>query len=96
MQHLSGRALNRRRFYAVSIVLAAVLCVGSDALAYVRLGQRQQMVLSGIESYRSNPALNSPQSDPEIRADAPEEDEFEPATLTRSIAKHVYTLPAQN
>jgi len=94
MQYLSGRALNRKRFYAVSIVLAAVLCFGSDALAYVRLGQRQHIVLLGIENYRSNPAINSPQSDPEIRADAPEEDEFERATLTRAIAGHIYSLPA--
>lgn len=68
------------------IVLAVVLCFGSDALAYVRLGQRQQNVLSGIEDYRSNPAINCPQSDPEIRNDVPEEDEFERATLTRAIA----------
>jgi len=94
VQYLSGRNSNRKRFYAVSIVLAAVLCAGSDVLAYVRLGQRQQIVLSGIENYRSDPAINSPQGDPEIRADAPEEDEFERATLTRAIAGHVYTLPA--
>jgi hypothetical protein len=94
MQYLSRSALHRRWFYAVSIVLAAVLCCGSGALAYVRLGQRQRIVLSGIEHYRSNPAINSPQNDPEIRADAPYEDEFERATLTRAIAEHVYALPA--
>lgn len=95
MQYLSGRLsqFNRKRFCVASIVLAATLCFASDILAYGHLEQRQQMVLSGIESYRSNPAINSPQSDPEIRADAPHEDEFERDTLNRAIAGHVYALP---
>ena len=59
-------------FCIASIAMAASLCIASDAVAYIRLGQRQRLVLSGIENYRSNPETNSPQMDPEIRASAPE------------------------
>ena len=94
-QYLPTRsaAFSRKRLCAVSIVLTAVLCFASDILAYVNLGQRRQIVLSGIENYRANPAINSPMIFPEIREVAPEEEEFERATLTRAIAEHVYTLP---
>jgi hypothetical protein len=87
-------AFNRKRFCAVSIALTTVLCFASDVLAYVRLGQRQQIVVSGMENYRANPAINSPMIFPEIREAAPEEEEFERATLTRAIEGHVYTLRA--
>jgi len=95
-QHISQRssALNRQRFYAVSIVMAAVLSIPSDILADAHLGQRRQAVLQGIENYRANPAINSPLIDPEIRKAAPEEEEFERDTLTQAIAGHVYALPA--
>jgi hypothetical protein len=83
----------RKRFYIASIALAGALCIASDAAAYIRLGQRQRLVLSGIENYRSNTETNSPQMDPEIRASAAEEDEFERMTLSRAIAQHVYELP---
>jgi len=97
-QYLSTRsaAFSLKCFYTSSIVLAAVLCFTSDVLAYVHLGQRQQIVLGGIENYRANPAINSPLIDREIRQAAPEEEEFERATLTRAIAEHVYTLPPRH
>ncbi len=94
MQYLSGRGFSRKRFCVMSIVLGATFCFVSDILAYGHLEHRREMVLLGIENYRANPTVNSPQNDPEIKADAAEEDEFERVTLTRAIAEHVYALPA--
>jgi hypothetical protein len=89
-------AFNRTRFYGVSISLAAVLCFASDTLAYVHLEERRQIVLSGLENYRANPVINSPLIDSEIKTADPKEEEFERATLTRAIAEHLYTLPADD
>jgi hypothetical protein len=86
-------ALNRKRFYVVSIVLAVVFCLVSDMLAYLHLERRRQMVLSGMENYRANPEVNSPMVDPQVVKAHPEEAAFERATLTRAIRQHVYTLP---
>jgi hypothetical protein len=85
----------RKRFYAGLIVLAAVVCLTSDILAYIHLGQRREMVLSGIENYRANPDLNSPLNDPLTKQADPKEEEFQKDTLARAIAGHVYRLPAR-
>jgi hypothetical protein len=51
------------------------------------------MVISGIELYRSNPAVNSPMIDPKLLQGVPEEREYEQKALTNAIQKHVYSLP---
>jgi hypothetical protein len=96
-QYLAMRwpAFKRKRFYAGLIASAAVLCLTSDILAYIHLGQRREMVLSGIENYRANPDVNSPMNDPLTKQADPKEEEFQKDTLTRAIAGHVYRLPAR-
>jgi hypothetical protein len=55
---------------------------------------RREMVLSGIDHYRENPEVNSPNIDPVMaRYDSTEAD-IERVTLTRALQQHVYTLPA--
>jgi hypothetical protein len=90
-----SNAYNLKPFYTVSIVFAAILNVSSNALAYVNLGQRREMVLSGIEKYRANPEINSPMNDPRTKEADPKEEDFQRDTLNQAIAAHVYTLPKQ-
>jgi len=72
-QYLPTRsaAFTRKRVCMVSIVLAAVLCLTSDIVAYGHLKQRRERVLSGLENYRANPHVNTPMNDPETRQAAP-------------------------
>jgi len=84
---------SRKRFYVTSLVAAVSLCFLADVIAYVNLGQRRRMVLTGIEMYRANPDVNSPMIDPRILKAYPGEDLFEQRTLTGAIQKHLYTLP---
>jgi hypothetical protein len=95
VQYLSARrsSFKRGSFYVASAVIAICLCVMSDTIAYVRLGARRQMVLSGIEFYRARPETNSPMADPVVERALPEEGEIELHILTRAVQKHVYTLP---
>lgn len=94
-RYLSMRstALNLKRFYAVSIVLATILSLAGDTVAYVQLGRRREMVLSGIENYRANPKINSPMNDPRTKEADPKEEGFQRDTLNQAIAAHAYTLP---
>ncbi len=87
-------ALNQKRFYAISVALAVVLCVLSDLDAYKHLSRRRDMVLSGIEHYRVNPVVNSPNIDPEMARYDAAEATIEKLTLTQAIQQHVYTLPS--
>lgn len=97
-RYLSTRstALNRKRLYALSIILAGALWMVSDITANAHLGHRQEMILSGIENYRANPEINSPMNDPDTKAVAPAEEGFQRDTLNQAIAGHVYTLPTQH
>jgi hypothetical protein len=97
-QYLPTRsaAFTRKRVCMVSIVLAAVLCLTSDIVAYGHLKQRRERVLSGLENYRANPPVNTPMNDPETRQAAPSEEGFERDTLNRAIAGHTYTLPPEH
>jgi hypothetical protein len=88
-----SKAHNLKRFYAVTTVFAAILSVSSIGLAYVNLGRRREMVLSGIEKYRANPEVNSPMNDPQTKEADPNEEAFQRDTLNQAIAAHVYTLP---
>jgi hypothetical protein len=95
-RYLRGRSLvlNPKRFYATSLVLAIAFCFLSDLSAYKHLLMRREMVLSGIDHYRENPEVNSPNIDPVMaRYDSTEAD-IERVTLTRALQQHVYTLPA--
>jgi len=89
-----SRFWNPKRLYSASVVLAMVFCVCGNVRAYRYLGARRRMVLSGIEHYRSNPGLNSPMVDPQVRKMFPEEEAFEQAKLTEAIQQHIYTLPS--
>ena len=84
---------NRRRFYVACLMLAVCICVLADIHAYRKLGARRQMVLSGIELYRANPAVNSPMIDQNLLKAYPDEAAYERESLTNAIQKHVYTLP---
>lgn len=94
-QYLPTRsaAFSRKRVYTVSIVLAAVLCLASDIVAYGHLRERRDMVLSGLENYRANPQVNTPLNNPETRQASPSEEGYERDTLNQAIAGHVYRLP---
>jgi hypothetical protein len=89
----SAGVLNQKRFYTTSVVLAAALCVLSDLSAYRHLTSRREMLLSGIEHYRVNPEVNSPNIDPEMAKYDTTEATIEKVTLTRAIQQRVYTLP---
>jgi hypothetical protein len=84
---------NRRRFYIVSIVIAAGVFLIADVSAYRNLGARRRMVLSGIEFYRAKPGVNSPMVDPEVERLFPKEKAFEQVVLTETIQDGIYTLP---
>jgi hypothetical protein len=95
VQYLPTRsaAFSRKRIRTVSIVLAGVLCLTSDIVAYGHLKQRRDMVISGLENYRANPQVNTPLNNPETRQASPSEEGYERDILNRAIAGHVYTLP---
>ena len=84
---------NRRRFYIASLMLTVCICALADIHAYRKLDARRQMVLSGIELYRANPAVNSPLIDQNLLKAYPDEAAYERDSLTNAIQKHVYTLP---
>jgi hypothetical protein len=84
---------NRRRFYLACLMLAVCICLLADLHAYMKLGARRQMVLSGIELYRANPEINSPMIDQNLLKGFPEERVYEQEALTNAIQKHIYTLP---
>lgn len=86
-------SFNARRFYRVSVALAAVFFLFADVSAYRHLGARRRMVFTGLEQYRANPEVNSPMIDPAVHQMYPAEEEYERATLTNAIEEHVYTLP---
>jgi len=94
-RYLAGRLpnLNRRWFYSTSIVLAVVFCFLADVYAYKILQTRRRTILAGIESYRSDPNVNSPLNNPEFEAGFPKEKAFEQRLLTEVIQKGIYTLP---
>jgi hypothetical protein len=85
--------ISRRVFYVVCLVLAFNLCLVADIYAYRNLGARRQMVLSGIEFYRTDPEVNSPMIDPTFLRGFPEERAYEQRSLTNAIQMHLYTLP---
>jgi hypothetical protein len=93
-RYLSGRsvALNHKRFYATSLVLAIAFCLLSDLRAYKHLLMRREMVLSGMDHYRESPEFNSPNIDPEMAVYDPTEAAFERVTLNKAIQQHIYTL----
>jgi hypothetical protein len=96
-QCLSARrsSLQRGSFYVASVVIAVGIFVVSNVSAYGTLGARRRMVLSGIEFYRARPETNSPMVDPVAERALPGESAVERYVLTRSIQKHIYTLPAK-
>jgi hypothetical protein len=51
------------------------------------------MIISGIESYRANPEVNSPMIDPRVEIEVPSEKASEREILTMVIQKHIYDLP---
>ena len=54
------------RFYVTSIVLAVGFLCSADLDAYKILQTRRLSILSGIESYRANPQVNSPLNNPQV------------------------------
>ena len=94
-QYLPGRwsAFNRTGFYVTSIVMAAAFCFLADVYAYKILQTRRRAVIAGIESYRSNPEVNSPLNNAEFEKRYPKEKVYEQSMLTQAIQEGVYTLP---
>jgi hypothetical protein len=84
---------NRRRFYVACSVLALCFCLAADLFANKHLRARQRMIISGIESYRANPEVNSPMIDPRVEVEVPSEKASEREILTMVIQKHIYALP---
>ncbi len=91
--HLAARssAVVRKVFYVASLVVAIAFCLAADLHAFQKLGERRHMVLSGIELYCANPAVNSPMIDPRILHAAPGEQAYERDILTEAAQKGIYT-----
>jgi hypothetical protein len=84
--------LNLKRFYVASLEVAfSVWLMGN--MAFKNLENRRQMVLTGIELYRSKPEVNSPMIDPQVEELFPTEKKLEQIILTKAIREGVYTLP---
>jgi hypothetical protein len=94
-EYLSSRwaTIHRGRFYVTSVVAAAGMFLLVNVNAYKQLGARRRMVLSGIESYRANPEVNSPMVDPLVDRLFPKEKAAAQAILNRAIQEDIYTLP---
>lgn len=94
-RYLAGRPseLGLKRFYLASLVVAFGLWLMGNISAFTNLGKRRQMVLTGIELYRSEPEVNSPMIDPQVSKVFPREKKLEQIILTRAIQEGVYTLP---
>jgi hypothetical protein len=86
---------NPKLFYAAVTICALVFCIWTDARAYRLLRERKEMVLAGLEHYRSNPAINSPLIDPFIIRALKGEAASEQVDLTHALESGVYTLPLQ-
>jgi hypothetical protein len=95
LQYLPSRtsALNRRRFYWIALVLAGVSCLSADLRASRKLGERDRLVLSGIELYRARPDVNTSTAGPGGDDTAPGEKAHERDMLTRAIQRQIYALP---
>jgi hypothetical protein len=94
-QYLPNRLpnLDRKVFYAASLVCAFGIFLIADARAYMKLGARRQMVLMGIEHYRAAHGMISPMIDPEVDKYFPKERAFERVILTNAIQMGIYALP---
>ena len=94
-QYLPDRIffLNVKRFYAVSILLALCFFLLSNEQANFHLKQRRDMVLAGMERYRSSPEVNAPTIDPELAKYYPDEPASERVILNQAIQEKVYTVP---
>jgi hypothetical protein len=81
-----------RFFYPAALVAATAFCVVKDAQAYEKLGRRSEMTRAGMEHYRANPAVNSPQIDAFVIKDVAGEDKYERQELTRAIESGIYRM----
>lgn len=90
---VSPSVLNRKHFYVASLLVAVGIWLMGNISAFKGLGKRRQMVLTGIELYRSGPEVNSPMIDPQVEKLFPLEKRFEQTILTKAIQEGVYTLP---
>jgi hypothetical protein len=93
--YFSQDALSLKRVYSISLALSVVIFVGGSFQANRKLEARRQMVYSGLEFYRSNPAVNSPMIDPLVELLFKEERPLEKKALTEAIQAGVYTLPPE-
>lgn len=95
--HVSNRwsVQKRMRFYWICVVVSVTVCSTLDVMAYIKLGARREMVLTGIEFYRAQPQVNSPMIDPLVEKAFPAEKGFERSVLTQAIEEHIFTLPSQ-
>ena len=85
--------LTLKRLHAAALVCALLFCIAGDVIGYWNLGERRQMVLTGIEQYRANPEMNSPMIDPRVLVIVPGEAEYERWELTRALRNHLLVLP---
>ena len=79
--------------FVTLFVLAVIICVTADRDAYVQLGKRKEMVISGMDFYLANPEKNPPLVDPFVELNHPGEGERERIELTRAIQSHVMPMP---
>lgn len=70
-----------------------LLLTYSDIRAYRQLSMRQNMIVRGFEKYLRNPAVNSPQVNPEVDATYPEESLYELRVLQEASRTRIYDVP---
>lgn len=87
----------RKWAFPTMLMLALLFCVVGDIRGYRNLAGRRQMVLTGLEHYRANPAINSPLIDPVLirmlQGKAKFHEEYERIELTRALQNGLYVLP---
>jgi hypothetical protein len=93
--YFSQETLSLKRVYSISLALSAVIFIFGNFQADRKLEIRRQMVYSGLEFYRSNPAVNSPMIDPLVELLFKEERPLEKKALTEAIRAGIYTLPPE-
>jgi hypothetical protein len=93
-EQLSRRVQPRilKRLYGSALICALLFFIMGDAIGFVRLRERKQMVLTGIELYKANPEMNSPTIDPRILAGYPADAELERVELTEALRNHLLRL----
>jgi hypothetical protein len=79
-----------RMFFPAALVVATAFCWWKDAEAYRKLGERNEMIRTGMAHYKENPAVNSPLIDKFVIGNVPSEEQYERRELSRAIEGGIY------